>query len=223
MKRSLIFASDLFIMCDLGKRDFISQLFFITKLKMKLLQIVSYTLAIVYSSYAQNPGKMKKNETFFCIFSTLCIRRDESCQNLIFSTFPPLLSLQLFFRPEGKPLHFCQQDIFLSHRMYRTDFLGLVQYDHSWRLNGSFQMPSGHVSFMSGGFVHPMVQIESAGPRAKVAAWGFAPRTFLFWSSSHVSLIESHFMYPKKHFYIQTFQVYDRHLARRWRLVYLPS
>ena len=97
MKRSLIFASDLFIMmCDLGKRDFISQLFFITKLKMKLLQIVSYTLAIVYSSVAQNPGKMKKNETFFSIFSTLCIRRDESCQNLIFSTFPPLLSLQLF-------------------------------------------------------------------------------------------------------------------------------
>ena len=99
MKRSLIFASDLFIMCDLGKRDFISQLFFITKLKMKLLQIVSYTLAIVYSSVAQNPGKMKKNETFFSIFYTLCIRRDESCQNLIFSTFPPLLSLQLFWVP----------------------------------------------------------------------------------------------------------------------------
>ena len=140
-----------------------------------------------------------------------------------FFNFSPFAFLTTFLGPEGKPLHFCQQDIFLSHRMYRTDFLGLVQYDHSWRLNGSFQMPSGHVSFMSGGFVHPMVQIESAGPRAKVAAWGFAPRTFLFWSSSHVSLIESHFMYPKNHFYIQTFQVYDRHLARRWRLVYLSS
>ena len=77
MKRSLIFASDLFIMmCDLGKRDFISQLFFITKLKMKLLQIVSYTLAIVYSSYAQNPGKMKKNESFFSIFSTHCVSEE---------------------------------------------------------------------------------------------------------------------------------------------------
>ena len=99
MKRSLIFASDLFIMCDLGKRDFISQLFFITKLKMKLLQIVSYTLAIVYSSYAQNPGKLKKNETFSVYFPHCVDQKRWKLSKSNFFNFSPFAFLTTFFVP----------------------------------------------------------------------------------------------------------------------------